>query len=303
MHIETRLVFLRAGFAVLTLCNNGLCGSGSSANLQKQFETIAKAAKGKVGVAVELLESRESVTLNAQEHFPMQSVYKLPIAMAALHQVDERKIKLEQPIEITTNDFAIGMHSPVRDAHPLGTTLTLSNLLQQMISASDGTACDVLLRLLNCPSAVDGYLRSLGLTNIVVATSEKEIGQDELAQYRNWATPEAFNVLLRRLSEGRDLSASSRQILLQFLTDTSTGPRRIKGLLPAGARVAHKTGTSQTVKGLTRATNDAGIISLPDGRHLVITVFISDSTADTATRDMVIAKVARAAWDHWVNLP
>ena len=67
--------------------------------------------------------------------------------------------------------------------------------------------------------------------------------------------------------------------------------------------MAHKTGSSGTVNGLTRATNDAGIVTLPDGRHMAIAVLVSDSAADDVTRDTVIAKISRAAWDYWVNCP
>ncbi len=73
----------------------------------------------------------------------------------------------------------------------------------------------------------------------------------------------------------------------------------MKGLLPEGTIVAHKTGTSGTRKGITAATNDIGIITLPNKRHLAIAVFVSDSPADEATRERVIAKIARAAWDKW----
>jgi len=94
-------------------------------------------------------------------------------------------------IHVTTNDLVTkSLHSPIRDAHPLAAELSVSNLLRQMVSASDGTACDVLLRLLNGPQSVDDYLREFGSTNVLVATTDKEMGQDELVQYRNWATPE-----------------------------------------------------------------------------------------------------------------
>jgi beta-lactamase class A len=63
--------------------------------------------------------------------------------------------------------------------------------------------------------------------------------------------------------------------------------------------VAHKTGTSGTSAGLTRATNDIGLVTLPNGRHMAIAVFVSDSPADTDTREAVIARIARAAWDHF----
>jgi beta-lactamase class A len=290
------------GLAILLFCCNGFCGTIPAADLQKRFEFVANAANGKVGVAVQLLETRESILLNGKERFPMQSVYKLPIGMAVLHRVDEGTLKLEQLIQVTTNDFVTKLqHSPIRDGNPLGAELSVSNLLRQMISESDGTACDVFLRLLNGPPSVGHYLRESGVRNVVVSTTEKEMGQDELAQYQNWATPEGLTGLLRMLHEGRGLSAPGRKMLLQFLTESSTGLRRIRGLLPTGTRVAHKTGSSRTVNGLTRATNDAGIVTLPDGRHMAIAVFISDSAADEVTREAVIAKISRAAWAYWVK--
>jgi beta-lactamase class A len=86
------------------------------------------------------------------------------------------------------------------------------------------------------------------------------------------------------------------------MTETTTFPGRIKGLLPAGTIVAHKTGSSRTVNGLARTTNDVGLITLPDGRHLAIAVFVADSTADMEAREAVIAKITRAAWDFWVGV-
>lgn len=69
----------------------------------------------------------------------------------------------------------------------------------------------------------------------------------------------------------------------------------------AGAddRRAHKTGTDATRDGKTAATNDVGIITLPDGRHLAVAVFVKDSTAGLAPREAAIARIARIAWDHW----
>jgi beta-lactamase class A len=83
------------------------------------------------------------------------------------------------------------------------------------------------------------------------------------------------------------------------MTETPTGLKRLKGLLPAGTVVAHKTGTSGSADGLTAATNDVGLITLLNGRHLAIAVFVSDSPADDATREEVIAKIAQVAFNNW----
>ena len=83
------------------------------------------------------------------------------------------------------------------------------------------------------------------------------------------------------------------------MTETTTGLKRIKGLLPDGTVVVHKTGTSSTVNGVMAATNDVGLVTLPNGRHIAIAVFVSDSPANDVIREEVIAKVAKAAWDKW----
>jgi beta-lactamase class A len=265
--------------------------------LRDRIEQISQAARGRVGVKATVLETGESVALNGNRQFPMQSVYKFPIAMAVLAQVDRGKLKLDQKIRVEASDVLQG--SRILDEKSQGREFSLAELLKYMVSESDNTASDVLLRQVGEPRIVTEYLRGLGVNNIVVANTEKELGQDTAVQYRNYATPDAAVVLLRAFHEGKGLSKSSQALLLQLMTDTTTGSKRIKGLLPDGTVVAHKTGTSSTVNGVTAATNDVGLVTLPNGRHLAIAVFVSDSKANDAVREEVIAKVAKAAWDEW----
>ncbi len=266
--------------------------------LKNKIEQISSAAKGRVGVTVVVLETGETVSLNPHDHFPMQSVYKLPISMAMMKQVDAGKIALDRKVPVTKSDFVRrGQNSPIRDRYPNGTELSVSELLRYAISESDGTASDVLMKLAGGPGAVQAYLTELKITDMIVLNTEKEIGQDWQTQYRNWASPEAAVALLRTLHERQGLSESSQALLLKLMSESTPGPKRLKGLLPTGSVVAHKTGTSGTEKGITAATNDIGIITLPNGRHLAVAVFVSDSTADEATREGVIAKIAKAVWD------
>src|SRR4028118_849502 len=265
--------------------------------LRDRIEQISDAAQGRVGVTATVLETGKTVSLNGDQQFPMQSVYKFPIAMAVLAQVDQGKLKLDQQVRVETNDIVQG--SRILDEKSQGMEFSLAELLKYMVSESDNTASDVLLRQVGEPRIVMEYLRGLGVNNIVVANTQKELGQDTAVQYRNYATPDAAVVLLRAFHEGKGLSKSSQAVLLQLMTETTTGSKRIKGLLPDGTVVAHKTGTSSTVNGVTAATNDVGLVTLPNGRHMAISVFVSDSGANNAIREEVIAKVAKAAWDEW----
>jgi beta-lactamase class A len=177
------------------------------AELQRQLLQIASAANGKVGVAAVVLETGETVSLNSHDHFPMQSVYKLPISMAVLKQVDAGKLKLEQSVQVTKDDFGSrGQHSPIRDKNPNGVELSVSELLRFAISESDGTASDVLMKLAGGPEAIQAYLTELGIKDMIVLDTEKALAQDHSLQYRNWATPEAAVALLRAQHERRGLS-------------------------------------------------------------------------------------------------
>ncbi len=257
---------------------------------------LARSLRGRVGAACALLEGGPGLALREAERFPMQSVYKLPIAMAVLAAVDRGALRLEARIAVTPADLIPPQgHSPLRDAHPQGAEVSLRELLRLAVAESDGSASDVLLRLLGGPAAVQAYLARLGVRGVEVADTEQAIVGDWAVQYRNSATPRGALELLRALHQRRGLSAPSQRLLLELMTVTRTGLRRLRAGLPPGASLAHKTGTSGMRAGITAATNDLGIVTLPDGRHLAIAVFVADSPEDEARREALIAELARAA--------
>ena len=190
--------------------------------------------------------------------------------------------------------------SPLRDKNPDGGVFTLRELIRLALVESDGSASDVLLRVLGGPVEVQRYLSQIGIDDMKVVNTEKELGQNWDTQYQNWTTPVAAVEVLRYFETNIERnSGETNDVLLDFTTNVVTGPNRIKGLLPKGTIVAHKTGTGGTKDGITGATNDIGIIYLPNGKHLAVAVFVSDSPADDKTREGVIARIAKAAWDRW----
>jgi len=217
-----------------------------------------------------------------------------------LHQVDSEKIALDEMIGVAREDMAHpGQRSPIRDNNPNGTTLTVRELIRLSISESDGTASDVLLRLAGGPPAVQSYLTVISVNEMAVVNAEKEFPVDWQIQYANFATPNAAVTLLRNLHEGNGISPLDRELLLKFMSEGPTGANRLKGLLPKGTPVTHKTGTSGSRNGINAATNDIVIVTLPSGKHMLIAVFVGDSTADEKTRESVIARIAKAAYDRF----
>lgn len=271
--------------------------------LQSVIAAIAQDAQGSLGVGIERLGggTGEQIVHGGSTRYPMQSVYKLPIAMAALQLVDRGTLRLDRPIRVTRFDYVTpGQHSPLRDQNPSGTSVTVRELLRLAVSESDGSASDVLLRLIGGPARVMVFLQSIGVREVMVVTTERMMGINPQVQFQNWTTPAGMLTLLRALDERRGLSPASQSLLFDDLSAASTYPGRLKAGLPADAMLAHKTGTSGSSNGVTAATNDVGLVMLPDGRRLAIVALLMNSRGSSAANDATIAAVARAAWTAFV---
>lgn len=229
----------------------------------------------------------------------MQSVYKLPIAMAALDGIENGKFTLDTAVRFLPSDLiSPDQHSPLRDAHPhANVDVRINELLRLAITESDGVASDILLRVLGGPAVADAYIRNLGIAGMHIQDTEKALGRNDRLQNRNYATAAALAALLRRLADRSPLSPEHTALLLQWMTITQTGEQRLKALLPAGTLVAHKTGTSGQHRATLNATNDAGLITLPDGRRLAVVVLVADSPVPAAAREAVIARIALAIYE------
>ncbi|MBU1116483.1 MAG: class A beta-lactamase, subclass A2 [Bacteroidetes bacterium] len=264
---------------------------------------IIEQANGKIGVAIIGSEKFDTLTFGNTHHFPMQSVYKLPLALTVLSEVDKGTLALNQNIHITLDDLKPNTWSPLREKYPNGNVdIPLSELLTYTVAQSDNNGCDILFRLLGGPIKVNEFVQNLGITGMSIVSTEEEMHRDEKAQYKNYSTPTAMAQLLLKFSRDSILSKPSTDFLWNVMVSTVTGAGRLKGKLPAGTKVAHKTGSSGVNKnGIAVATNDVGIVVLPNERNFIIVVFVPDSTDDEKTRDEVIANITKAAWDASVS--
>jgi beta-lactamase class A len=256
-----------------------------------ELTPLTAVAHGTVGVAALHLETGHGFGAHEGERFPMQSVFKLPVAIEVLARVDAGKLRLGDPIAMVEADRRPGAGDTLGGRIP--GPVSLGDLLDAMLVASDNAACDKLLALVGGPAAVTARMHALGLDAIVVDRTEAELAR---GQAGDTATPASLAALLGKVARGElGLSAESQTLLRATLGRVETGAHRLKAGLPPGATLEHKTGSSRTLHGVTEATNDVGVITLKDGTHLVLVVLVRDARADEATREGVIAGVAREA--------
>jgi beta-lactamase class A len=290
-------------FAVLILLAAGQTLAQTKADLKRQIEQILSTKKATVGVAIVGGDGKDEVVVNGNRRYPMQSVFKYHIGLAMMTEIDKGKFSLDQKIEIKKSELLPGLWSPIREAFPEGTTMSIAEILKYTVSQSDNVGCDVLLRLLGGPEAVEKFVKRNGVKDISIKINEETMQSNWDMMFQNWTTPKAANELLKKFYENKrkQLSQQSHDFIWKIMRETSTGPERLKGQLPEGTVVAHKTGYSGAHKttGVYAAVNDIGIVSLPNGKYFYISVFVTDSKEDFDTNEKIIADIARAAWDHF----
>ncbi len=303
--------------------------------LETAFARIIKGTRARVGVALVHIESGSRIEMLGEERFPMASVYKLPIAIELLAQVALGKISLDQPVWIAESDVRACCTISRRHPHG-GLSMTAGELLELMIVESDNTSAEAVLKLVGGPSAVQRRLRSLGygetirvdryegdinfeMTGVDAPPPQQEWTlemqyrlisevtpdalRDARARYlrdpRDSATPSAMARLLAELQAGLLLPRTSTAMLLDLMTRSMTGPKRLKSLLPPETPVAHKTGTTTIV------INDVGIITLPVDSaipgHLALAVFVTGGGVNSMQQ--TIAKLSGAAFEFFTGKP
>jgi beta-lactamase class A len=305
------------------------------ARLEAELTRLATIAGGKVGVGAIHLETGRELFINRGEPFPMASTFKVPIAVQLLTRVDSGALRLDSMIAIRPGDLHPGSGTLTQLFDDPGVSLSVRNLMELMLLISDNSATDIMLRTAGGSAPVNARLKSLGVSGISVDRSTLNLIADAIGVKNlppeSELTPQVFNGLARAVSgdaqkaaaeafykdrrdtstpdgmarllesvwRGKALSKTSTDLLLDIMRRCETGPNRIKGFLPPDVVVRHKTGTL----GIGVA-NDVGILDLPNGAgHLVLTVFVKESTRSAEIQERAIAQIARAAYDYFVFNP
>jgi beta-lactamase class A len=270
------------------------------------------------------------------ELFPQQSVSKTWVALTVLDMVDQGKLRLDQKVKITRDDLAV-FHQPIRDQVIANGSIEVSilNLLETSIRASDNTANDSLLRTVGGPQAVTGFIARKNLGAIRFGPGERALqsgiaGLDWKQEYAigrrfyaardavplatrkaaldrylndpiDGASPQAIVRALAKLAKGELLSASSTRLMLDIMSRTSSGPNRLKAGVPAGWSFLHKTGTGQILPPVSTGYNDIGIMTAPDGTRYAIAVMMGSTTASIPQRMTFMQFVSRTVASYHQN--
>lgn len=296
--------------------------------LRDELRAIGESFDGISGIAVTQASDLATVSHNGSAPFPQQSVSKLWVTMTALDQVDQGALSLDEMVTIRRDDLTV-FHQPIRNIVKARGSFTsdYAELMVRAITQSDNTANDRLLRRVGGPQAVEAFLRRNRISGVQFGTDERtkqsaiaglewrqaySVGnafyeardnvsesdrrmafEDYLADPMDGATATGMSKALARLARGDLLSEQSTELLLSTMEETRSGPRRLKGGVPEGWTIAHKTGTGQYFDGVQSGYNDVGILTAPDGTQYAVAVLIGRTRSSYEQRFDMMQTVTR----------
>lgn len=304
--------------------------------LDDQLFALGADFDGKVGIAVHDPVRGRMMHFNGTDLYPQQSVSKLWVALTALDQADRGLLDLGEVATVRRDDVAV-FYSPIRKLVVANGAFSTSyrDYLRRAITQSDNTANDMVLRRVGGPEAVRRTLADKGFADIrfgpgerpmqsaiaglewqqafafdktffevrkaVPHTVRRQAFDNYVADPVDGASPVAIAAALSQLHEGALLSEASTQQYLAWLDEVKSGPNRLKGGLPEGWSIGHKTGTGQVLDIVPPGDpadqsgyNDVGILTAPDGSVYTVAVLIGRTQVPVPARMDMMHGVVRA---------
>jgi beta-lactamase class A len=301
--------------------------------LQARLDELAKRYREPVGVAVTDVTGGWVAAVNATDTYPQQSVSKLWVVLSVFDAIDQGKLHLADQIRLDQSDRSVFYQPLASRIGKDGYTTTLEDLIRRALIESDNAANDRLIKAVGGVDVVTATIARKGLAGIAVGATEHElqartagmVWRDEygrgnafkearaqlpdgirdvalqayLANPGDGASPMAIATGLTALRKGLLLSPESTRTMISIMSEATTGRMRLKGGLPDGWSIAHKTGTGPDWKTGSVGINDVALLTAPDGHTYAVAVMMRQTRQGIPARLAFMQAVTRAVVAAW----
>lgn len=251
---------------------------------------LERRSGGRLGVSILDTATGRVVEHRPKERFPLCSTFKLVLAATVLAEVDEGRARLDQRLPLTKVDLVAW--SPVCEARVGEGALALGELCAAILTVSDNTAANLLLRFLGGPAVLTAFARRHGDLDFRLDRVEPDLNEARPGDPRDTNTPRAMRKTLQQLLAGPVLSEASRRQLRAWMGASTTGLKRLRAGVPGHWQVLDKTGSGP------RGTTNHVAALVPPGRPTVfVTAYLTGATVGDSEREAILAEVGRLAVD------
>ena len=229
------------------------------------------------------IANKTYVNLNGTKAFAAASTIKIPVLVALFQDIDAGKIKLEEIWTMSEED--IGSGSGHMQYQPVGTKFSALNTADKMITISDNTATNMVIRRLGGIEALNKRFADWGLNSTKIRNALPDLTGT------NTTSSEDLSNLLLKVERGKLVSLASRDRIFKIM-----GAVKRDTLLPQGieedATIVHKTGDILSVLG------DSGIVDMPSGKRYIISVLVKRPDNSPEAKPF-IQKISKLSYQYF----
>lgn len=296
--MNRKLLLTAVAVILLTACRQREAVSHDyKTGLEKELTAIADSAKGDVGIA--LIYDGDTLTVNNDAIYPMMSVFKLHQAVALCRMFEENGTSLDSVMTLRRSELDPDTWSPMlKDHSGEEISLPMRRLLEYTLIESDNNASNEMFVRLMSPAACDSVIAGIiPRGSFEIRFNEAEMQADHSRAYSNRTSPLGAAILIDRLFTDTLVGKSYQDFIKSALLRCQTGPDKISAALSEteGITIGHKTGSGyRDENGRLAASNDVAFVTLPDGRHYALAVFVKDFDGTDAEAAATIARISAA---------
>lgn len=296
--MNRKLLLTAVAVILLTACRQReAVGHDYRTGLEKELTAIADSAKGDVGIA--LIYDGDTLTVNNDAIYPMMSVFKLHQAVALCRMFEENGTSLDSVMTLRRSELDPDTWSPMlKDHSGEEISLPMRRLLEYTLIESDNNASNEMFVRLMSPAACDSVIAGIiPRGSFEIRFNEAEMQADHSRAYSNRTSPLGAAILIDRLFTDTLVGKSYQDFIKSALMRCQTGPDKISAALSEreGLTIGHKTGSGyRDENGRLAASNDVAFVTLPDGRHYSLAVFVKDFDGTDAEAAATIARISAA---------
>lgn len=260
--------------------------SAPSTPLQREvaqrLRELERRSGGRLGVQILDTANGAAFGHRADERFLMCSTFKLLASALVLQRADRGQESLDRRIVFRQADLVA--YSPVTETRTGGAGMSLAELCEATLTTSDNTAANLIVASYGGPQAVTAFARALGDSVTQLDHVEPALNRWH-GPVSDTTSPRAMLHSLQRVALGDALSPTSRDLLLRWMRANTTGETRLKAGLPAGWTTGDKTGAGDGT------SNDIAVVSPPNRAPLLVTAYLTRSSASFEARNATLAQV------------
>lgn len=268
--------------------------------LRDSLLTIATSYNGEIGIAL-LTDDGDTVIINNEVKYPLMSVFKLHQAIALCHKLEQAGMSIDSVVSIDAEQLNPETWSPMlkeRKDNPIN--ISIRDLLRYTLIQSDNNASNYMFENISSTEETDSYISEIiPRDGFKIKFTEADMWDNHGRCYDNCSSPLSAALLINRLFTENRICPENRDFICSTLKQCQTGVDRILAPLAGkdGITVAHKTGSGFKDNGILSAHNDIAFITLPDGRHYTLAVFVKDFHGSETEAAKAIAQISATVYN------